>query len=225
MGVRPTYPHAVAIAGGAPALIPLSIDTDILRAHYERLDGLVLSGGGDIAPERYGAAPSPYSTGIDFNRDEIEILLARWAVEDDKPLLAICRGHQVLNVALGGTLIQDIREEVSNALRHDPPTDDWFTILAHEVAIVAGSTLHAALGGERRLAVNSLHHQSVRQVATDLRIVACADDGIVEGIEHPDRRFVVGVQWHPEALVDQHPPMKRLFEELVHSAMASAPEG
>jgi putative glutamine amidotransferase len=214
--VRSTYPRAVAAARGVPLLIPLDIDENALRAIYERLDGIVLTGGGDIEPSRYGAEASPHTVGVDVGRDQIEIQLAQWAVEDDKPLLGICRGHQVLNVALGGTLIQDIQVEVSNSFQHDSPTDEWFTRLPHEAKVARGSKLHTALGLDGdRLAVNTMHHQAVASPASSLCVVASADDGVIEGIEHPERRFIVGVQWHPEALFSHHEPHRRLFEALI----------
>jgi putative glutamine amidotransferase len=217
--VRSTYPHAVEIAGGAPVLIPLKIDRRALRSVYDRLDGVILSGGGDIGPGRYKAKTSPYSVEIDPDRDEIETQIITWAVEDDKPVLGICRGHQALNVALGGTLIQDIWFEVPGSLRHESPSDEWFTRMAHEVRVEPGSRLYQALGlTGQRLAVNSLHHQAVGQIAPDLCIVAQADDGVVEGLEHPDRRFVVSVQWHPEALAERDATQRRLFEAFIQAA-------
>ncbi len=214
--VRSTYPRAVAAARGVPLLIPLDVDLPTLRAIYDRLDGIVISGGGDVEPGRYGAEASSYTTNINPERDQIEIQLVQWAVEDDKPLLAICRGHQVLNVALGGTLIQDIQNEVPGALVHDGPTDEWYTRLPHEVQVVRGSKLHTALAVEGdRLAVNTMHHQAVATGASSLCVVATADDGIIEGIEHPGRRYIVGVQWHPEALFSEHAPHRRLFEALI----------
>jgi putative glutamine amidotransferase len=217
LAVRPSYPHAVARGGGLPALIPLHLDDRTLRAFYDRMDGIVLSGGGDVHPDTYRAARSPYTTGIIEERDRTELQLARWAVEDDKPLLAICRGLQILNVALGGTLIQDILDEVPNAMRHESPNDNYDRIM-HQVDVILGSKVYAALGDQAHLGVNSLHHQALKEVAAPLEITACAPDGIIEGVEHPDRRFVVGVQWHPEAMVDQHPPMLRLFESLTRAA-------
>ncbi len=221
MGVRPSYTRAVALAGGAPALIPLETDEVALRAVYNRLDGIVLSGGGDISPDRYGAAQSPYTTGVDTNRDEADLRLARWAVEDDKPLLCICRGTQVLNVAMGGTLFQDIREQVPGALRHDSPAEDeWFMRTVHPVEVSTASYL-ADVMGLCRISVNSLHHQALDRIGSGLRVVANAPDGIIEGIEHPERRFVIGVQWHPEALAEQMEPMRRLFSALVSAAAKS----
>ena len=217
--VRSTYPHSVELAGGAPVMIPLKIDRPALRAIYDRLDGVMISGGGDVDPARYGAETSVFTVDVDPDRDEIEAQLIAWAVEDDKPLLGICRGHQMLNVALGGTLIQDVREEMPGSLRHDGPTDDWFLRLVHDVEVAPGSKLHQALGiNGDRLKVNSMHHQSVGQAAPSLCVVARAGDGIIEGLEHPDRRFLVGVQWHPEALSDRELAQRRLFEAFVRAA-------
>jgi putative glutamine amidotransferase len=219
--VRSTYPRAVESAGGIPLLIPLQIDVNTLRRIYDRLEGIVITGGGDIDPSYYGTSQSVYTAEVDTHRDEAEIQLARWAVEDDKPLLGICRGHQVMNVALGGTLIQDIRDEIPNSLRHDSPSDEWFTKLPHEISIDPDSKLYRALGvTTERLAVNSMHHQSANQLASNLCLVARADDGVIEGIEHPERRFVIGVQWHPEALFDTYAPHKHLFEAFVKAAQA-----
>lgn len=218
--MRPTYPHAVEVAGGAPVMIPHDVDRDALRRIYARLDGVVLSGGGDVDPTCYGAQTvSPYTMGVDLQRDEAELQLVRWALDDGKPLLAICRGIQVLNVALGGTLIQDIREERPGALRHEAASDAWFTRLSHDVLVDPASRLYTILGiDDRRLPVNSLHHQALDSLGEGLAVAAHAEDGIVEGVEVPGLPFAVGVQWHPEALVDQHPPMRRLFEALVGAA-------
>ena len=221
--VRTTYTHAVEAAGGAPVTIPLQLTGDALRRIYDHLDGLVLSGGGDVAPASYGAAEvSPYTVNIDPNRDEIEMQLVRWALEDGKPLLAICRGHQILNVTLGGTLYQDIQEEVPGALRHEAPSAAWFSRLKHDVEVETGSRLQATLGvNGGAVSVNSLHHQGIDRVASDLTVSARAADGIVEGLEISTNRFTVGVQWHPEALVDEHPAMHHLFQSLVEAAAGS----
>ena len=219
VALRPTYIHAVEKAGGVPVVVPAGVGKDALRRIYERLDGIVISGGGDVDPVSYGAIPSDHVYGVDLVRDQAEFQLVRWAVQDDKPLLAICRGIQVLNVALGGTLIQHIPTEVEGALAHANLSDEWFSRLAHEVAIAPGSKLYRALGiSTERLGVNSLHHQGLGQVAPQLRVVAHADDGVVEGVELPDQQFILGVQWHPEALVDDHPPMLHLFESLIRAA-------
>jgi putative glutamine amidotransferase len=219
VGIRSTYPNAVIRAGGIPTLIPLNEgDEDSLCGLFDRLDGILIPGGGDVDPAIYGADCSPFNDRIDPARDWVELRLVRWAVEADKPLLGICRGHQILNVALGGTLIQDIRDEVPDALRHDAPNEDrWFERIAHQVNVAEGSRLRDALGVDC-VDVNSLHHQAVRQTAPSLRAAACAPDGIVEAVEHPGRRFIVGVQWHPEALFEQHAPSQRLFEAFIQAA-------
>ena len=197
----------------------MQIDPEALRQTYERLDALLLTGGGDIHPSCYKAEISLFTEDIDRERDEVEIQLARWAVADDKPLLGICRGIQVLNVALGGTLIQDIREEVAGSLRHDAPSEDWFARLSHQVMVTPGNLLQKSLGIDQgRLPVNSLHHQAVGDVAPELQVVARADDSIIEGVVHPARRFIVGVQWHPETLFDDYEPHRRLFEALIDAS-------
>lgn len=217
--VRSTYPVSVELAGGAPVMIPLRVDLDVLRSIYDRLDGVLITGGGDIDPVRYGAQTSVFTTEVDANRDEIELQLTRWAIEDDKPLFGICRGQQVFNVALGGTLIQDIREEVPGSLRHDSPSDEWFTRMAHDVRVTRGSRLYDALGlSDEHLPVNSMHHQSAAEVAEPLRAVAVAPDGVIEGLEHPDRYFAVSVQWHPEALADHDTQQRLLFETFIKAA-------
>jgi putative glutamine amidotransferase len=217
--VRSTYPTSVELAGGAPIMIPLRIDDRALRAIYERLDGVIVSGGGDIEPASYGAVASPLSVEIDPDRDHIEFQLARWAIEDDKPLLGICRGNQLLNVALGGTLIQDIGTEVPTTIRHDGPDDAWFIRHAHDVQVARGSRLYDALGlSDELLPVNSMHHQAVKDIAAPLCVVARAPDGVVEGLEHPGRRFAVAVQWHPEALSGRETAQRRLFEAFVSAA-------
>ena len=219
MALRPTYTHAVDVAGGVPLIIPHNVDTDGLRRIYDRLDAVIVSGGGDVDPTCYGADRSIYTSGIDDARDAAELQLVRWAVDGEKPLLCICRGAQVMNVVLGGTLIQDIRAEIPDTLRHDHPGGRWFTHIAHDITVSADSKLSAALDLETdKVAVNSLHHQALGRVGEGLTITACAPDDIIEAIELPEHPFALGVQWHPEALVDDSPPMRRLFEALVHAA-------
>jgi putative glutamine amidotransferase len=220
-GAPVTYSEAVSMAGGVPVLIPHNLPPQPLRKLFERLDGIVLPGGGDVDPAAYRAETHPQIGGVDVERDQTEFLLARWAVDDDKPLFAICRGIQVLNVALGGTLIRDIPSEVPNALEHTRKPYD-FGRIAHAVSLVPESALFRALGvaGET-LNVNSLHHQAIHQPAQSLQVTARAPDGIIEGVEIPGRRFILGVQWHPEALVKEHPPMLSLFRSLVAAANAA----
>lgn len=219
-GAAITYSDAVATGGGAPVLIPFALPQPSLRALYERMDGIILSGGGDVDPVAYGAEPHSTIQGIDAERDHIEIQLVQWAVNESKPLLAICRGIQVLNVALGGTLIRDIPSEVPNALTHKQEPLSFET-LSHSVSLVPGSMLHRALNIEdEELSVNSLHHQAIDQVAPTLHVTARAPDGIIEGVELPEHRFLIGIQWHPEALIHTHAPMLHLFQALIRVASA-----
>jgi putative glutamine amidotransferase len=220
-GAAVTYSEAVAIAGGVPVLIPHNLPQQHLWELFKRLDGIVLSGGGDIDPAVYHASPHPTIDGVDAERDQTEFLLARWAVDDDKPLLAICRGIQALTVALGGALIRDIPSEVPGALEHSRKPYDFGQIV-HTVSLVPDSMLFRALQvTEEVLDVNSLHHQAVERVPQLLLVTARASDGIIEGVEIPERRFVLGVQWHPEALVKEHPPMLALFRTFVDAASAA----
>jgi len=170
------------------------------RALIDLIDGLLLTGGGDIDPGLYGEERHASVDDAEPGRDEFEIDLARRAMDADLPLLAICRGSQVLNVAAGGTLVQDIPSAIDTGVQHsiDIPKDR----VAHEVEVSAGSVLERALGravgGGRRCAVNSRHHQSVATLGAPLVATATAPDGVIEGIESPAARFCVGVQWHPE---------------------------
>jgi putative glutamine amidotransferase len=216
--IAPTgYIRAVAEAGGLPVLIPVAVDADTLHEIYASLDAVLVSGGVDIAPERYGAERNPATQNADPGRDEAEITLVRWAVEDDHPLLGICRGNQVLNVALGGTLIQDIPSQVNNSLRHDIGSSEPGGHHAHEVDIDANSRLAGILGATH-VPVNSMHHQAVDRVAPSLQVTACAPDGIIEGLEMPNRHFILSVQWHPEEMVRVDDAMKPLFRAFVEAA-------
>jgi putative glutamine amidotransferase len=167
------------------------------RSVLAEIDGLLLTGGGDVDPVFYGQERHPAVHDAEPGRDEFEIDLARRALEADLPVLAICRGSQVLNIAAGGTLVQDIPSAVATDLSHivELPKD----ALAHDVQIREGSALGRALGaGGNIRRVNSRHHQSVASLGTALIATATATDGVVEGIESPDKFFCIGVQWHPE---------------------------
>ena len=218
MTVGYAYLQAIADAGGVPVLIPLGLSQPALEKLAGRLDGLLLAGGGDIAPRFYGAEPHPKTNGVDEQRDEAELLLAGWAMRRDVPLLAICRGIQVLNVAAGGTLYQDIASECPQCIKHDRfypthPLDE----LAHSVELKAGSRL-AGVFGQSRIWVNSRHHQAARRLGAGLVATAWAEDGICEGLELPGARFCVGVQWHPENLRQVAPATAGLFAAFIEAA-------
>jgi putative glutamine amidotransferase len=221
VGHRKTYVDAVVRAGGVPLLIPPIDDLEALRAIYDQIDGLLLSGGGDIQSTYYGEEPHPKLGMVDPARDQMELPLARWAVAGGKPVLGICRGIQVLNVAMGGTLYQDIPSQLESVLQHDLSyaKQDW-TFFAHDLRLDAGSHL-AEMFGTTLLPTNSLHHQSLKDVATGLRAVGWAPDGVVEAVEGSNGHFLIGVQCHPEALqAVADPRWQALFQRFVESCVA-----
>jgi len=189
------YVESVRRAGGEPVVLSNGDDPD---AVLDRVDGVLLTGGHDVDPALYGEAPHP-TTQIARERDRFEVPLSKAAVDRDVPLLAICRGVQVLNVAAGGTLVQDIPSAITTELPHSIDTSK--DTIAHDVRVTEGSALAAALGPGSPLetcSVNSRHHQSVDVVAPEFVVSAVSPDGVIEGIERPGARFCVGVQWHPE---------------------------
>jgi len=217
--LHPLYSENVVDAGGAPLLIPHRLDQATLRSVFDSIDGLLLSGGGDLDPAFYDEAASEQSQNIDRERDELEITLVRWAVESDKPLLAICRGIQVMNVALGGSLYQDVQSEMPGASRHAYFQSMGFArdYPAHDVQCAPASRLAHVLNQES-CTVNSLHHQGIKRLAPELAAVGHAPDGLVEAVELPGHVFALGVQWHPEALAPRDPVMRGLFEAFVEAA-------
>jgi putative glutamine amidotransferase len=211
------YVDAVAAAGGAPIGIPLGLDQEALAGIYEMLDGLLLPGGGDVAPARYGELPDPNLGNTDEARDELELTLVRWALEDGLPVLGICRGIQVLAVAAGGSLYQDLPTQWDSDLRHEV-REFGRDHLAHAIALEPGSRLAAVLGCTTAQ-VNSFHHQAVRRMPEGFVASARAPDGLVEGIEAVGDRFVVAVQCHPESMwASTAPEFARLFTAFVEAA-------
>ncbi len=204
-------------AGAIPWLIPL-VDDDTLRGVYEELDAVFLPGGADIDPRSYGAVPHPRCDRTDRERDRVEVALAKWALEDDKPVLGVCRGMQLINIAAGGTLYQDIAEEFPGAIKHDyfPYGGQTFArdFLAHDVNVAEGTRL-AQLVGAGPLRVNSMHHQGVRELGQGLVVTASAPDGLIEAIEGDGDRYLVAVQWHPEALTDHDARTRGLFTDFI----------
>lgn len=214
------YVHALAAAGGAPVLIPLlAEDAGTLRAVYDRLDGILVPGGVDIDPAVYRESPHALLGRIDPARDATEVTLTRWALEDRRPFLGLCRGLQVLSVALGGTLWQDISLERPDSTKHDYfPTGGWSRdYLAHHVDVRRGSRLGDAIG-PGTIAVNSMHHQGIRDLGAGLVSTAIASDGLIEGAEVEGDSFAVGVQWHPEMFASGQPGVGKLFEDFIAAA-------
>lgn len=204
------YTDAVAAAGGVPVVIPnLSDDEDILSM-LSALDGLVLTGGMDLHPSSYGHEPHPKTTTLATRRQSADARLVELALVMEIPVLGICLGCQLLNVALGGTLIQDIPSETTSAVKHNPATDGDKAI--HRVRVEQGSRLFTIVGSPF-IDVDSSHHQAIKSVGRNLAVAAWGDDEIIEAVEIPGR-WVVGVQWHPERQIDSA-PHKALFEALV----------
>jgi putative glutamine amidotransferase len=220
--LNPLYSHGVVAVGGAPLQIPHGVDTRSLRTIFDHVDGLLLSGGGDVDPAFYHEPTGDEVRGVDRERDEIEIELVRWAVEEGKPVFAICRGIQVMNVALGGSLYQDVLSDMPGAMRHAYVQGEGYPrdFLAHDVQLTANSRVAHLLDGDH-FPVNSLHHQGIKQLAPELTVVGTAPDGLVEAVEIEGHSFAVGVQWHPEALAPKDAVMRGLFGGLVAAARNS----
>ncbi|HEU5088497.1 MAG TPA: gamma-glutamyl-gamma-aminobutyrate hydrolase family protein [Roseiflexaceae bacterium] len=211
-----SYLRAVEAAGGIPALIHQTRDADVLEMHYQRCDGLIFAGGADVDPSCYHAARHPMLQETAPEQDALELWLARRAIADGKPVFGICRGIQLLNVALGGTLYQDIPSEIPGALNHNQSTDlRDMAALAHPIELDQDSWLAQRLDAEAPM-VNTLHHQAIRDLAPGLRIVARAPDGVVEAVEGTGAGFILGVQLHPEELWDRSDPRwARVFSAFV----------
>jgi putative glutamine amidotransferase len=199
------YADAMQRAGGLPVFIPPSDDSTAVRNTIDRCDAMVLLGGGDIDPSRYGQTETARLYSVDPFLDDFEIVALHRAIERDIPVLAICRGHQLLNVALGGSLIQHI------------DTADHHRDAVHHVDVVPDSRI-ARIMGTTSPAVHCFHHQAIDRVAEPLRVVAVHADGTIEAVEHTTASWVVGVQWHPEDSAGEDSAQQALFDEFVHRA-------
>lgn len=212
------YFEAVLEAGGLPLLIPFLESLEDIQEAIARVDGLLLTGGADVDPALYGEQPRPETKMAPQMRQRLDVPLARAVLAAGRPVLGICMGIQVLNVAAGGTLVQDIAAQTPGALQHRRMEEADRAV--HKVEIVKGSMLAEIVGGEP-LGVNSTHHQAVAQVGRGFAVAARAEDGVIEAIESATGGPALGVQWHPERLrgIPRH---RRLFEWLIEKAAASA---
>jgi len=221
MGQR--YVRVLTAAGAVPWLVPLLPDDEpTLRSIYDRLDGIFLTGGVDVDPANYGEERHEMCDRADPARDWAEIHLVRWALADHKPILGVCRGIQVINVACGGSLYQHVSEQHPDAIKHDYfPTVTEYTrdYLAHRVRVEAGSRLGRLLGAAE-VDVNSMHHQGIKRLGGGLRPCAVAPDGLIEGVESANGTYLVAVQWHPEELAEAIAPQRRLFTDFTEAAGA-----
>lgn len=207
------YAEAIINGGGIPIYIPVVYDISILMDQLSICDGLLVPGGQDINPLMYGEEPKPLLQSTIPKVDKFQILLIKYALSSNKPILTICRGTQILNVALGGTLYQDISYAVNNPIQHNQLTE--LCNVSHSIEINKTSLLYKLFG--EYLLVNSAHHQCINKLGTGLSISALAPDGIVEGIESKNNKFVVGVQWHPEMLLGNESNMIPLFQKFIEA--------
>ena len=209
------YTSAIIQSGGIPFIIPTGISTQSINPILKHIDAIMLTGGGDIETKRFKGQNNERVYGVDLDRDELEIELVLAAEQNKKPLLGICRGIQVINVALGGDLYTDIQDQKPGALRHDWYPNHPRDLLAHEVEIKQDSLVFK-ITDMQSMEVNSLHHQAIKRLASGLIATAFAPDGIIEAVEKRDHPFFLGIQWHPEWLFPLSSTQK-IFKSFVNS--------
>lgn len=213
-----TYIDSVIRAGGTPFILPITRDEAVIKDVCARIDGLLLSGGNDVMPSLYGAEPYPETKDPSENRDSFEKKILELAMAADKPVLAICRGMQFLNVNFGGSLHQHIPKDIPNALNHELSSEEGqFDHIAHPITIDKSSKLYKILN-RGDIDTNTHHHQAVKEIGAGLRVTARSQDGVIEAIESADERFIIGIQAHPESLGHVVPEWSKLFEEFVSQA-------
>lgn len=210
-----SYVNSVVLAGGIPVLIPIIEDSDDISRYIDTVDGILFAGGEDISPLYFGENPIGKINNTSTRRDFLELELFKKAWERDMPIFGICRGVQLMNVALGGTLYQDIDSQFDGVLGHHPDNigrDELY----HTVKIKEGSRLFSIFNTDE-IKVNSFHHQAIKDLGKGLTVNAKSSEGIIEGVEAQDKRFAVGVQWHPECLTLRYHEFNKLFCEFVNS--------
>ena len=213
------YITSVTNADGIPVVLPIGSDEEMVNTWVTMCDGFILSGGEDVDPNSYDADPEPELRKTKGDRDETEIALVKAAIHQQKPIFAICRGIAMLNAALGGTIIQDIESNNDDAIKHYQTAAR--PDATHEISINEGSRLHKLIGSSKGR-VNSMHHQAVGDLATNLISVAVAPDGVIEAVEGKDiNSMVLGVQWHPEEMASEDEGMHNLFVNLVEESLAA----
>ena len=215
-----TYVDATIAAGGVPVIIPSELAESNWELLYDKLDGVIFSGGADIDPKLFDGKPHETIYGIDAERDALEFKLIRHMVEDTKPIFAICRGMQVFNVAMGGSLHTHLADDLGEAVIHDTPKEKPRNYETHQVRVEEGTML-ADILGEPILGVNSWHHQGVKDIPAIFKETAWSPDGLVEGMEIPEHPFALAVQWHPEWMQDQA-PMRNLFTAFIQACSKKA---
>lgn len=208
----PGYMNGVTRAGGIPVMLPLTSDSSVISRLLDEVQGILLTGGHDVDPRIYGEEPVPECGPKCLERDSMEKELLDQALKKDMPVLGICRGIQFLNAYLGGTLYQDLPSQFDSSVEHhmSPPYD----VPVHSVSINEDSGLYKVLKTDK-LEVNSYHHQAIKDKAESLKVMAVSEDGLIEAVEMPDRRFVWAVQWHPEFNYLKDENSLKIFEEFV----------
>lgn len=214
--LSPRYTTAILKAGGLPILIPIDYPLTELRRLRDTFDGILLAGGNDVETQRYHGKEHPSVSRPCPERDELEIALTRLAIETDWPIFGICRGIQVMNVAMGGTLFSDIADQVPGTLRHNSPADTPRNHAVHNVSILENSHT-ATILGVQLVAVNSFHHQAVAEAAPCFSVSGFSEDGLIEALEAPRNLFALGVQWHPECM-QEYPEHMNLFRAFIAAA-------
>lgn len=209
-GINDSYIRAVERADGIPFILPVS-KTDYATKIINNIDGLILSGGNDVSPINYNEEPIEELCSIDPSRDNFELALLKESITKDKPVLGICRGAQLLNISFGGSLYQDTSCNKAFKLQHFQKSDPHIPI--HKIKTMKGSLINSILGDE--LSVNSIHHQMIKDLGSNLEITALSSDGVIEAIEKRDSKFVVGIQWHPEIMSKNDSKMQNIFNEFI----------
>ncbi len=217
-GVIDSYIQAIHESGGVPMIIPILDDSEDVSQLYRKVDGLLLAGGGDVHPTFYREKPHSKLDGNNITQDKVELTLASWAVLDKKPLLGICRGLQIINVSLGGSLHQDLQEAYETPINHDESFQlQDFSYLVHHLLLDESSRLAKTLGS-LKIPVNSMHHQSIKELAPTLTAVGWADDGVIEAVESNTEHYIYGIQSHPEVLRKvQDGPWENLLQDFVEA--------
>lgn len=218
IGINHDYIQAIEKASGVPLVLPIVRSKIAIQRQAELIDGLILSGGDDVSPLYYGEEPHSHLDTFCPERDHHELELIRAVFQLGKPIFGICRGLQLLNVAFGGTLHQDIPQALPQSLQHTQKArpDD----ATHTVDLMPGTFLHR-LFGETQLLTNSFHHQAIKEIAPQFTINAYTKDGLIEGFEREEPSFILGVQWHPETMIIKHPQMQKLFDALIQAVRRS----
>lgn len=214
--VNKAYTKAISKTGGIPVVLPIMNDfAEKLGSILKKTDGLLLSGGTDIDPNLFGEEPAVEINRVDPERDSFELALTRRSLKQHLPVLAICRGIQVLNVAAGGSLYQDIGKQVKDSIKHSQDAPRWHP--THQIEIEKNSLLFDIIP-HNSIKVNSMHHQSIKNIGSEFKVVARGQDGIIEAIESKNSSFQLGIQWHPEEMVDRDANAPALFERLIEES-------